>query len=199
MLTLSVGGVEEPLLSRQRLPLMGGHNVANALAAALVARLAGVTPPDLARGLATARALPHRMEPVAERAGVTWVNDSKATNVAATVSALTSLDRPVVVLLGGKDKGEDVSALGPALRDYARAAVCYGAAGPRIADSIEPGVEAGRVYRAVTFVEAVHRGAELARPGDLLLLSPACSSFDEFENYEARGRRFAALARGEAA
>jgi UDP-N-acetylmuramoylalanine--D-glutamate ligase len=199
MLTLALEGVEEPLLPRERLPLMGGHNVANALAAALVARLAGVTPSDLARGLATARALPHRMEPVGERAGVTWVNDSKATNVAATVSALTSLDRPVVVLLGGKDKGEDVSPLGPALRDSARAAVCYGAAGPRIADSIEDGFAAGRVHRTATFVEAVHRGAELARPGDLLLLSPACSSFDEFENYEARGRRFAALARGEAA
>ena len=199
VLTLFVDGVEERLLERDRLPLMGGHNVANALAAALTARLAGVAPAALARGLATARALPHRMEPVGERDGVTWVNDSKATNVAATVSALTSLARPVVVLLGGKDKGEDVSPLGTALQGSARAAVCYGAAGPRIAEAIEPGVRVGMVHRTATFAEAVHRGATLAQPGDLLLLSPACSSFDEFENYEARGRRFAALARGEAA
>ncbi len=199
VLTLRVDGVEEPLLAREELPLMGGHNVANALAAALTARLAGVAPAAIARGLSTARALPHRMEPVGERDGVTWVNDSKATNVAATVSALTSLVRPVVVLLGGKDKGEDVSPLGAALQGSARAAVCYGAAGPRIADAIEPRVAVGLVHRAATFVEAVRRGATLARPGDLLLLSPACSSFDEFENYEARGRRFAALARGEAA
>jgi UDP-N-acetylmuramoylalanine--D-glutamate ligase len=199
VLTLSVEGAEEPLLSRERLPLMGGHNVANALAAALTARLAGVAPSAIARGLATARALPHRMEPVGERDGVIWVNDSKATNVAATVSALTSLDRPAVVLLGGKDKGEDVSPLGPALQGAARAAVCYGAAGPRIAEAIEPGVAVGLIHRATTFVEAVRRGVELARPGDLLLLSPACSSFDEFDNYEARGSRFAALARGEAA
>ncbi len=197
-LMLRVGEVEERLITRDELPLLGGHNLANALAAALVARVVGVGLDDLRRGLRTARALPHRMEPVAERGGVVWVNDSKATNAAATVSALLSLDRPTVVLLGGKDKNEDLAPLAAAVRPPVRAAVCYGAAGGRIGDALERST-AVPLVRVGTFVDAVERGAELAQPGDLLLLSPACSSFDEFENYEARGRRFTELARGEAA
>jgi UDP-N-acetylmuramoylalanine--D-glutamate ligase len=198
VLTLAVDGRDEPLLPRSELPLLGAHNVANALAAALTARLAGVAPSVLAEGLATARALPHRMEPVGTREGVLWVNDSKATNVAATVSAVTSADRPLVLLLGGTDKGEDLTPLADVLPGPTRAVVCYGAAGGRFASLLSE-VAGANVVEAPDFGTAVERGAALARPGDLLLLSPAASSFDEFVNYEARGRRFGALARGEAA
>ncbi|MBT8404113.1 MAG: UDP-N-acetylmuramoyl-L-alanine--D-glutamate ligase [Gemmatimonadetes bacterium] len=198
VLTLNVDGRQEPLLPREKLPLLGAHNAANALAAALTARLAGVEPEALAEGLATARALPHRMAPVGTREGVLWVNDSKATNVAATVSAVVSADRPVVLLLGGTDKGEDLAPLADVLPGPTRAVVCYGAAGGRFAGRLTevPGV---RILEAPDFAAAVERGAAVAEPGDLLLLSPAASSFDEFADYEARGRRFGVLARGEAA
>jgi UDP-N-acetylmuramoylalanine--D-glutamate ligase len=147
----------------------------------------------IAKGLRSARPLPHRLEPVAERGGVLWVNDSKATNVAATRSALASLDRPVVILLGGKDKGEDFRALGPALRGRVRHAIAFGAAGPRIADELRGALPCELM--GSDFSEVVARASSLAEPGDLVLLSPACSSYDMFESYEHRGRRFAELAR----
>lgn len=198
ILTLRVGEAEEPLLSRDELPLLGRHNVANALAAALVARLVGLTPGIIAEGLRTALPLPHRLEPVADRDGILWVNDSKATNVAAAVSAVLSLSRPVVLLAGGKDKGEPLEALALAARDRVRAVVCYGAAGPRMAAAMRAsGLPTRGPESGITDAVAVAR--EVAVHGDVILLAPACSSFDEFENYEARGRRFAALARGEAA
>ncbi len=184
-----------PLLSRDALPLLGRHNVANALAAALAARLAGAEKPALASALKSFRALPHRLEPVGERGGVRWVNDSKATNVAAAAGALASLPGPLVLLLGGKDKGEDYAPLRRALHPGVRAAVLYGQARGRLAGALKGAVPL--TVAEGSFEKAVEAGAELAREGDLLLLSPACSSFDMFENYEARGRRFAELARGE--
>jgi UDP-N-acetylmuramoylalanine--D-glutamate ligase len=169
------------------------HNVANALAAALTARLAGAEAGALSRGLATARPLPHRLEPVGEVDGVLWVNDSKATNVAAAVSAVRSLERPLVLLLGGKDKGEELAPLARALPGRVRTAVCYGAAGTRFAAALEGVVE---VRRAGALAEAVALARGVARAGDVVLLAPACSSFDEFHDYRERGERFAALARG---
>jgi len=198
VLTLRMDGEEEPLVPASDLPLLGRHNVANALAAALVARLAGLEPGAIARGLRSARPLPHRLEPVTEADGILWVNDSKATNVAAAVSALLSLDRPVVLLLGGKDKGEELSPLADAARGRVRVAVCYGAAGARIAEALRTGGIPLRGPEA-GLTDAVRIAREEALPGDVVLLSPACSSFDEFENYEARGHRFASLARREAA
>jgi UDP-N-acetylmuramoylalanine--D-glutamate ligase len=192
VLTLRLDGRAEPLLAETDLPLLGRHNVVNALTAALVARLAGASAEGIAAGLRTARALPHRMEPVLDRRGVLWVNDSKATNVAATVSALESLDRPVVALLGGKDKGEAFGPLGPALAGRARAVLCFGAAGTRIADATESTVPVERL--GSDFRVVLGRAAELALPGDVVLLSPACSSFDMFDNYEQRGRLFAEIA-----
>ncbi len=185
-------GPPERLLPAADLPLLGAHNARNALAAALAARLAGAHPEGIAEGLRTARPLPHRMEPVVERHGVLWVDDSKATNVSATRTALESVGRPVVLLLGGKDKGEDFGALaGPA--GAARAVLAFGAAGPRIAEALAPAAAAallGSDFRAV-----LERARGLAEPGDVVLLSPACSSFDMFENYEHRGRVFSELAR----
>ncbi|MBW3534972.1 MAG: UDP-N-acetylmuramoyl-L-alanine--D-glutamate ligase [Gemmatimonadetes bacterium] len=193
LLVLDMGdGQVEPLLRRSALPLLGTHNLANALAAAVVARLAGVPAGALGAGLRTVRPLAHRLQAVVERDGVLWVNDSKATNVAAAASAVRSLTRPLVILLGGKDKGEDLGPLADALEARARVAVTYGAAGPRIADALEGRVP---VVRAGSDMEEVVRVArDHARKGDLILLSPACSSFDMFEDYEERGERFAALA-----
>ena len=192
VMTLRTDDQDDVLISAQELPLLGRHNLGNALAASIAARLAGANAEGLRSGLRTARPLPHRLEPVAELNGVLWVNDSKATNVSATRSALQSLDRPVVLLLGGTDKGEDFSRLVPDGADV-RSVIAYGAAGSRIAsevsgsDLVEGGLES-----------AVPRAVAVAQPGDVVLLSPACSSFDEFENYEERGRIFTALARGTA-
>jgi len=193
MLTLHVGDALEALVSVGDVPLLGRHNIDNALAAALTARLAGAAVEGIASGLRSARPLPHRLEPVSERGGVLWVNDSKATNVAAARSALASLDRPVVILLGGKDKGEDFGALAPALRERVRHAIAYGAAGPRIARELRG--SAPLELMGSDFAAVVARAAVLAVDGDVVLLSPACSSYDMFDNYEERGLRFTELAR----
>ena len=204
MLTLRTAGEIEELLPRDEFPLLGVHNVQNALAAALVARLAGAAPGGIAAGLGSARALPHRLEPVAEVDGVIWVNDSKATNLAATRSAVSSIARPLVLLLGGKDKGEDFSQLATALSGRARAVLCYGAVAERAARELgaaRPGVDAAAPLTveivAGPLDDVVARARSIARSGDVVLLSPACSSYDMYENYEQRGRHFAELARVE--
>ncbi len=191
-LTLALEGTEA-LLEADRLPLLGAHNRTNALAAALTAGLAGAGVDGIAKGLGSARPLPHRMEPVAERGDVLWVNDSKATNVAATLSALRSLDRPVVLLVGGKDKGEDLHPLRRGVEGRVRQVIAFGAAAERIAGALEGAVPIDHVRGDLSQVVAAARA--VARPGDIVLLSPACSSFDMFESYEHRGRAFARLAR----
>lgn len=206
VLTLRTEGEIEPLLPRAELPLLGAHNVDNALAAALVARLAGAAPGGIAAGLGAARALPHRLEPVAEVDGVIWVNDSKATNVAATRSALASLGRPVVLLLGGKDKGEDFGQLAAVLSDRVRAVLCYGAVAERAATELTAALATGghaldqdasamvEIVRG-TLDRVVDRARSVSRSGDVVLLSPACSSYDMYDNYEQRGSHFRQLAR----
>ncbi|HBD98585.1 MAG TPA: UDP-N-acetylmuramoyl-L-alanine--D-glutamate ligase, partial [Gemmatimonadetes bacterium] len=185
-------GRSDDLVTTDELPLLGRHNLANALAASITARLAGANLEGLRSGLRTALPLPHRLEPVADLDGVLWVNDSKATNVAATRSALQSLDRPVVLLVGGKDKGEDFSRLVPDGADV-RAVIAYGDAGARITSE-----SSGSEMVAGGLEGAVRRAVAVARAGDVLLLSPACSSFDEFQDYGERGRVFTALARASA-
>jgi UDP-N-acetylmuramoylalanine--D-glutamate ligase len=189
VLHLRTNGAERGLIREEEFPLLGRHNVDNALAAALVASLAGAEDTAIAAGLRAATSLPHRLEQVAQGHGVIWVNDSKATNVASTRSALESLDRPVVLLIGGKDKGEDFSRVVPADAQM-RALLAFGAAGPRIADEIE-----GAVFIDGPLKGVVERAVQVAHEGDVVLLSPACSSFDMFTDYEERGRAFAALAR----
>ena len=189
---LSLDGREEPCIALADFPLLGRHNVSNALAAGIVARLAGATASAIGRGMRSVRSLPHRMEPVAEASGILWVNDSKATNVAATSSALESVDRPVVLLLGGKDKGEPFARLLPALKARVRHVLAYGAVGPRIAREL--GGSIPTELFGDDFTSVVTRASELAERGDMILLSPACSSYDMFESYEDRGRSFVALA-----
>ena len=184
----------EALLPRTELALLGNHNVANALAAALAARQAGVLPADLAAGLRTFRALPHRLEPVREADGVLWINDSKATNIASTVVAVEAMTRPFVLLLGGRHKGEPYTRLGPLLRERCRLVIAYGEAGPLVARDLEGQVPLAR--GGPTFADVLARARASARSGDVVLLSPACSSYDQFRNYEERGATFRHFAEG---
>jgi UDP-N-acetylmuramoylalanine--D-glutamate ligase len=194
-LTLRVEGEDERVIHRNELRILGAHNVANALAASLAARCAGLEADAVAEGLRSFHPPPHRLEPVGERDGVLWINDSKATNVASTRVALRSLDRPVVLLLGGRHKGESYTSLLPELRGRARRVVAFGEAAPQIETDLAGHCPMERVDGG--FEEAVRRAAAAAHRGDAVLLSPACSSFDMFSDYEARGARFAELARGE--
>lgn len=177
----------DPLLARAELPLLGDHNVANALTAALAATAAGCPAAEIAAGLRTFRAIPHRVEPVREVAGVLWINDSKSTNITSTEVAVAALDRPFVLLLGGRHKGEPYTRLIEPLRDRCRAVVAYGEAGPRVVEDLGGAL---RVVPAGSFEEVLATARGLARPGDAVLLSPACSSYDMFRNYEERGARF---------
>jgi UDP-N-acetylmuramoylalanine--D-glutamate ligase len=177
-----------PLLRRADLQLLGDHNVANALAAAL-ALPADVDAGSLAAALAAFRPLAHRLEPVREVGGVLWINDSKATNVASTLVALQSMERPVVLLLGGRHKGEPYTALRPLLAP-ARGVIAFGEAGTIVERDLEG---SARIERGGDFRDVMARARSLARPGDVVLLSPACSSYDMFENYEDRGRQFRAI------
>ncbi len=181
---------EAEWLPSSDLRLLGPHNVANALAAGLACSIAGVPAEAIGEGLSTFEALPHRLQPIGERGGVLWVNDSKATNVSATAVALRSFDRPVVLILGGRHKGESYSSLAAELRQRARAVVAYGEAAPRILSDLSGSVETLRVESGIDSV--VHAAGELSRPGDVVLLSPACSSYDMFPNYRERGRAFEA-------
>jgi UDP-N-acetylmuramoylalanine--D-glutamate ligase len=208
VLTLRVGEdvtrvpPEEALIPRSELRLLGDHNVMNALAASLTARLAGARVDGIREGLRSFRPLTHRLEPVVERDGVLWVNDSKATNVTAAAQAIESVGRPVVVLLGGKDKGEDFRPLADALWGRARAAVVYGAAGDRLHRELSEALAAlppdGPAPLLIQvdegFEAAVSAARSIARAGDAVLLAPACSSYDQFRSYEERGLSFSELA-----
>ena len=188
---LLLGGAE--LLPRGQLELLGDHNVANALAAALAVQEAGLPPGLIAEGLRSFRALPHRLEPVGEFGGVLWINDSKATNIASTVVAIAAMSRPFVLLLGGRHKGEPYTRLGPLLKDKCRLVIAYGEAGPLVEQDLKGAVT---LERGTTFADVMERARRAARPGDAVLLSPACSSYDMFKNYEERGATFRRLAPG---
>jgi UDP-N-acetylmuramoylalanine--D-glutamate ligase len=190
----------QSLLRRSEFPLMGDHNVANALAASLAVTVADPLHDStemrarLADGLRTFRAMPHRLEPVGEYGGVMWINDSKATNVSSTLMAIRSVARPTILLLGGKHKGEAYSALAGDIARGCKLVIAYGAA----ADLIERDLSGVVPLRKMgsTFSEVLQAARESARPGDVVLLSPACASYDMFNNYEERGDAFRVLAAG---
>lgn len=175
------------VLPRVALPLLGDHNIANALAATLVAAELGAPVHRIAAGLQSFRAIPHRVEPIREVAGVLWINDSKSTNITSTEVAIAALDRAFVLLLGGRHKGEPYTRLVPLLQERCRAVVAYGEAGPLIVRDLGSSI---KVVPAGPFDEVIAIARKLARPGDAVLLSPACSSYDMFRNYEERGERF---------
>ncbi|MEO5799433.1 MAG: UDP-N-acetylmuramoyl-L-alanine--D-glutamate ligase [Gemmatimonadales bacterium] len=179
-----------PLLLRGDLPLLGDHNVANALAASLAAHATGVSHEAIAAGLHAFHALKNRVEPVREVNGVLWINDSKATNIASTMVALQAMTRPYVLLLGGRHKGEPYTGLLPALAPHCVAVVAYGEAGDLVEADLAGKL---RVVRAGTFEEVVAAAGRLAPVGGAVLLSPACSSYDMFKNYEERGAIFRQL------
>lgn len=187
-LTLRLHAREFRLLPVEQLRVPGRHNQANALAAALCATCAGVDPIVIAEGLRSFAGLEHRLEQVAEVGGVLWINDSKATNVDSTLTALRSMTRPTVLLLGGRHKGEPYTRLIPELARTGRVVVAFGEAAPLVVADLAPHLPVERA--GSDFEQVIEQAATLARSGDAVLLAPACSSFDMFRNYEERGRSF---------
>jgi UDP-N-acetylmuramoylalanine--D-glutamate ligase len=185
-------GAEEVLLKLEDIPLAGAHNVENTLAAAAAARLAGASASAIAKGVRTFAGVEHRLEFVAEIAGVRYYNDSKATNVDATLKALEAFPGRILVILGGKDKGSDYAPLQKPLREKAILALLIGAAAEKIEKQISGSVA---LDRAETLERAVETASHAAQRGDVVLLAPACASFDQFQNYEHRGRVFKDLVR----
>ncbi len=183
-------GSEAVLARRDQIPLRGEHNVENVLAACAAAYLAGATPAAIASGVKSFRGVEHRLEFAGEVSGVQFYNDSKATNVDATVKAIEAFPGPLLVILGGKDKGSPYTPLRDLLHERARLALLIGEAAPKIAADLEGAVE---IRQAGTLERAMQLAIEAAQPGDTVLLAPACSSFDQFENYEQRGRAFKEL------
>jgi UDP-N-acetylmuramoylalanine--D-glutamate ligase len=185
-------GSETVLLRRRDIGLRGDHNVENVLAAAAAAKLVGVEPGAIAEGVRSFAGVEHRIEFVATISGVDYFNDSKATNVDATLKALDAFPGNVLVILGGKDKGCDYTILRDALRRHARMVLLIGSAADKIEAELGGVVPAERVG---TMALAVEIATARAQPGDTVLLAPACASFDQFESYEHRGRAFKQLVR----
>jgi UDP-N-acetylmuramoylalanine--D-glutamate ligase len=184
----------EPLLAVEELGLFGEHNVANAMAAAAAALSMGLDRDAVREGLRSFAGVPHRLEPVAEIGGVRFVNDSKATNVAAAVVGLRAFEGGVHAILGGSEKGEPFAPLLDPIRERCTACYLIGASADRMAEELAPLLESGvELHRCDDLADAVRRAAAAAEPAEVVLLSPACASFDAFENFERRGERFRAL------
>jgi UDP-N-acetylmuramoylalanine--D-glutamate ligase len=194
-LSLSAGQLwwdEQALLRVEEIRLPGGHNVENAMAAAAVCLARGIDADAVRAGLRSFAGVKHRLEVLALREGVTWVNDSKATNVASTVVALDAFPAGTVhLILGGQAKGQDFSALRAPVERSCRAVYLIGEDAPEIAAALE-GVEV-QTHECGDLERAVGKARAAARQGDVVLLSPACASFDQFADFEARGERFREL------
>jgi UDP-N-acetylmuramoylalanine--D-glutamate ligase len=194
--TLMLRGDE--LMPRSDLGLLGDHNVANALAAALAVSIADdrFATTDALRMIADAlrnfHALAHRLEIVGEVDGVQWINDSKATNVSSTLVAISGMRRPTVLLLGGRHKGEPYTGLIGAIKRTVKKVIAYGEAGPEVQKDLGDSVPLDLL--GSDFNEVMRHARQSSEPGDVVLLSPACSSFDMFKNYEERGATFRRLA-----
>ena len=176
------------LMPASGVPVPGRHNLLNVLAAMALAEVVHVPLDAMKRAVARFHGLQHRTELVAERHGVRWIDDSKGTNVGATVAALGGMDAPVVLIAGGDGKGADFSELRAPVAKHARAVVLIGRDAPAIEKALAGVVP---VVNAADMPAAVRAAARLAQPGDVVLLSPACASFDMFRNYEHRGQVFA--------
>jgi UDP-N-acetylmuramoylalanine--D-glutamate ligase len=183
-------GSELAVGRRDEILLRGEHNLENVLAACAAAHLAGAGPADIAAGVKTFRGVEHRLEQVGKIGGVEFYNDSKATNVDAALKAIEAFPGPLIVILGGKDKGSPYTPLREPLRRTARQVILIGTAAEKIASDLGDGLS---IFQAGTLDRAVQAAREMAQPGDVVLLAPACSSFDQFENYEHRGHIFKQL------
>ena len=184
------GAKPEPVMPVAEISLAGAHNVQNVLAAVCAARLAGVESETIRASVRAFKAVEHRLEFVREVAGVRYFNDSKATNVDATIKAVEAFAGGIHLILGGKDKGSDYRVLESLLRERVKAVITIGSAAEKIERQLDGVV---KIERAETLERAVAFAHEAAVGGDTVLLAPACSSYDQFENYEQRGRLFKEL------
>jgi UDP-N-acetylmuramoylalanine--D-glutamate ligase len=181
------GQNEREILPLAEVPLKGAHNLENVLAAVSIGMLVGCVPEQVRHAVRIFKAVEHRLEFVARFAGVDYYNDSKATNVDATIKALESFPANVHLILGGKDKGSDYTVLNELLRQRVKRVYTIGAAAAKIESQIQGAAE---IDHAETLDNAVRHASEAAVAGDVILLAPACSSFDQFQSYEHRGRVF---------
>ena len=195
----NVGRESTPLFHRDDLNLRGTHNLGNAAAAAAAAMQLGVPPDTMARGISQFRGLTHRLEWVATKRGVQYYNDSKATTPVSTLRAIEAFDQPLVLLAGGSDKGTPFDELAHVAIKRVKAAVVYGATAPKLMAALEqatprpPPLAQPRILQVENLKAALQQAVKLAAPGDAVLLSPACASYDQFPHYEARGETFRAL------
>jgi len=184
------GAKAEPVMPVAEISLAGAHNVENVLAAVCAAKLAGVESETIRAAVRDFKAVEHRLEFVREVGGVRYYNDSKATNVDATMKAVEAFAGGIHLILGGKDKGSDYRVLEPLLRERVKTVITIGSAAEKIEHQLDGVV---KIERAETLQRAVAYAHEVAAAGDTVLLAPACASFDQFENYEQRGRVFKEL------
>ena len=184
---------EHEVMAVSDIPLKGAHNLENVLAVVCVGMIVPCEPHRIRSAVREFKAVEHRLEFVANINGVDYYNDSKATNVDATIKALESFPANIHIILGGKDKGSDYTVLKDLLRQRVRRVYTIGAAAEKIESHIAGAVE---IVRAGTLDAAVQRASEAAAPGDVVLLAPACASFDQFDNYQHRGRVFKEIVQG---
>jgi UDP-N-acetylmuramoylalanine--D-glutamate ligase len=187
------GGREEIMVSREEIPLRGDHNLENIMAALGAGIVCGVPSESMRATIRAFSGVEHRLEFAGEIAGVKFYNDSKATNVDAAIKSLEAFAEGVIVLLGGKDKGGDYRPLAPLIQKRCRHVILIGAAADKIAAAL---TNTRPLHRARTMTEAVELGFGLSEPGNIVLLAPACASFDMFENFEHRGRVFKEAVKG---
>ncbi len=181
---------DESEIYLKELALGGKHNIYNSMAAALAAKATGISNSIIREALSTFQPIEHRLEPVLSIKDVLYINDSKATNVDSAWYALECQKRPIVWIVGGKDKGNDYSVLNDLVKEKVKAIVCMGLHNERIHEAFESIVGKENIIDTDSAVKAVKAASQFAKPGDVVLLSPCCSSFDLFKNYEDRGRQF---------
>lgn len=187
------GGRETPILFLDEIRLPGLHNQENVLAAVAACFLAGAPLSAVREVVTQFTGVEHRIEPVRVLDGVKWYNDSKATSPAEAVAALTTLPAPIVLIAGGSDKGIPFDPIAPLVAEKVKTLILMGPTAPKIEDAVRKGGYAGPIRRAADMAEAVALAREAAAPGDTVLLSPACASFDAYRNFEERGRHFKSL------
>ncbi|MCR4441112.1 MAG: UDP-N-acetylmuramoyl-L-alanine--D-glutamate ligase [Peptococcaceae bacterium] len=193
-LTARMGGRSTPIIRTEEIYIKGGHNLENALAAAAAGWVMGVGPDSLKESLATFPGVPHRLEHVLVHKGIEYVNDSKGTNPDAAIKALDAFDRPIVLIAGGKNKGVEFTEFAKKVKEKVKALVLLGQAAGEIESAVKK-IGYTSYYHARTYPEAVEKASSLAKTGDIVLLSPACTSWDMFNNFEERGELFKELVR----
>lgn len=184
---------DRALMDASEIGLRGAHNLDNAMAAAAATLVRDVDPEAVRQALREFRGVPHRLEEVAEIDGVLYVNDSKATNVAAAIASLRAFDGGVHVILGGRSKGGQFGTLAPVVAERCRAAYLIGEAAPTLEEALAPSAADLELIRAGDLERALGEASERARAGEVVLLAPACASFDQYANFEARGEHFREL------